>query len=95
MSFPLTENEGEITIFAMNRAEDDMALECVINGFGEYDVIEHIVMCDEDKYAMNDAQTPDRVVPTVADDVKVENGLCKATLKPLSWNVIRLKTINQ
>ena len=48
MSFPLTENEGEITIFAMNSAEDDMALECVINGFGEYDVIEHIVMCDED-----------------------------------------------
>ena len=44
---------------------------------------------------MNDAQTPDRVVPAVADDVKVENGLCKATLKPLSWNVIRLKTINQ
>jgi len=87
----VSENDGEITVFAINRGEDEMMLECTISGFGEYEVIEHIVMFHEDKYAVNEAKAPNRVAPTTDGNAFVEQGLCKAVLKPLSWNVIRLK----
>ncbi len=87
----VTENGDEVTIFAVNRGEEEMSLECDVKGDGAYDVIEHIVMCDDDKYAMNTASNPDRVIPNSNGNAFLEEGLCKATLKPLSWNVIRLK----
>ena len=88
----VTENGDEATIFAVNRGEDEMSLECDVKGYGAYDVIEHIVMCDDDKYAKNTASNPDRVTPNSNGNAFLKEGLCKATLKPLSWNVIRLRT---
>ncbi|MBO5068803.1 MAG: alpha-N-arabinofuranosidase, partial [Roseburia sp.] len=91
----VTENSDEITVFAVNRGEEEMALECVLNSFGTCTVVEHIVMCDEDRYAVNNASCPNRVVPSHNGNARIEDGLCKAVLQPLSWNVIRLKMIGE
>lgn len=91
----VTENGDEITVFALNRGEEEMVLDCAINGFGECTVIEHIAMYDEDKYAVNNASCPNRVVPRYDGNARMEDGLCKAVLQPLSWNVIRLKRMEQ
>ncbi len=86
----VTEDNGEVTVFAVNRGEEEMLLECDIRGFGTYTVKEHIAMYDSDRYAVNDKNHPCRVTPKKDGNAAVEDGRCKAVLKPLSWNVIRL-----
>lgn len=87
----VTENENEITIFALNRGKEEMSLECVLGGFGKYIVKEHIVLCNKDRYAVNTIQCPNYVVPRYDGNAEVEDEMCKALLRPLSWNVIRLE----
>ena len=88
----VTENGKEVTVFALNRGEEEMELECTIAGVAG--VIEHLVLWDEDRYAVNSAAEPNRVVPSGDGNAQMDQGVCKAVLKPLSWNVIRLKTEN-
>lgn len=87
----VTENEKELTIFALNRGEEEMDLTCSLGGFGAYSVKEHIVLCDEDRYAANTILCQNRVTPKKDGNARVEDGMCRALLKPLSWNVIRLE----
>ncbi|MBQ8638453.1 MAG: alpha-N-arabinofuranosidase, partial [Lachnospiraceae bacterium] len=82
----------EVTVFALNRGEEEMDLECTIAGVT--DVIEHLVLWDEDRYAVNSAAEPNRVVPSGDGNAQMDQGVCKAVLKPLSWNAIRLRTEN-
>ena len=46
---------------------------------------------DKDLKAVNTRKQPERVKPGKLGDVKVKDGMISATLKPASWNVIRLK----
>lgn len=87
----VTEQDGELAIFAVNKGEEEMQLECVLEGYGDCEVVQHLVLQNEDKYAANTAEHPDRVVPEASGNARTEEGICKAVLRPLSWNVIRLK----
>lgn len=85
----VTENEKELVIFAVNKAEEEMELKYDLVGFGEYHMVEHLVMSDADRYARNTADHPNRVAPRqVEHRPEEENGTL--VLRPLSWNVIRL-----
>ena len=85
-------NGNDLTIFAINKYLDaDMNFECELRGFGDFEVVEHIVMHSPDIKAKNTADKPDNVKPEIKGDAAVRSSRLKATLTRLSWNVIRLK----
>jgi alpha-L-arabinofuranosidase len=83
---------GDLTIFALNRhLADDLDLTVSVAGFGDQlRVAEAWTLADEDLYAVNTADDPDRVVPAPAAGVTVDGGVLSATLPPVSWSAIRL-----
>ena len=87
----ISDNNDEITIFAVNRdIENNIIFDIELNGFGKFEVVEHIVMAHKDVKATNTKQNPYTVVPNSNGNAAIEDGIVKATFKKLSWNVIRL-----
>lgn len=87
----VNEEEGELTIFAVNRAQQDsLSLECDLKGFGEYNVIEHIILENDDLKARNKLNDSKNMEPHNGGDARVEDSKVAANLPELSWNVIRL-----
>ena len=85
-------NDGEITVFAVNRSlDEDLAIECDLSAFAADSVVEQLFMTNDDMKAINTADNPDNVVPEQGGDAKIENGVLTATLGKHSWNVIRIK----
>ena len=85
------EDKEELNIFAVNRdTEENLDLECQLNGFEDYDVVEHIVLEHENLKAVNTEDNPDNVKPHRKGKSEFKNNKLKAELKALSWNVIRL-----
>jgi alpha-L-arabinofuranosidase len=84
---------GTLTLFALNRhLEDDMTVDFTIKGFNELAVGKAHQLHNKDLKALNTAKKPDRVKPQQFRDIKFREGGVSATLRPASWNVIRLKT---
>ncbi|MFB4194153.1 arabinosylfuranosidase ArfA [Streptomyces carpaticus] len=82
---------GEVTIFAVNRSQTEaLPLEAVLHGLDLTRVVEHSVLSDADPEARNTLDDPERVAPHAATGTALADGTLKATLEPLSWNVIRL-----
>ena len=80
-----------VTLFAVNRHLDSsLNLDTRLEGFAGARVVEQHEMVHEDLGAVNTASRPNAVVPTSTSDAKVEDGRLRATLKPLSYTVIRL-----
>lgn len=84
------EDKEYLTIFAVNRAQDEsLLLECDIRGFEEYKIIEHLVLENENPKATNQ-QNNHLVEPHNRGDAVVKDGFVISHLPQLSWNVIRL-----
>ena len=83
---------GAVTVFAVNRSQtESLPLEIGLRGLSVGRVVEHSVLADDDPDAVNSLQDPDRVTPHPVDGTVIgADGTLRATLKPLSWNVIRL-----
>ncbi|MDX6347158.1 MAG: alpha-L-arabinofuranosidase [Streptomyces sp.] len=82
---------GAVTVFAVNRSRTEaLPLEVGLLGLAVGEVVEHSVLADDDPEAVNTADSPDRVTPHTVDGTGIEDGTLRATLEPLSWNVIRL-----
>ncbi|MFI5660564.1 alpha-N-arabinofuranosidase [Streptomyces sp. NPDC051684] len=82
---------GTVTVFAVNRSQTEaLPLEVALNGLELARVVEHSVLSDADPDACNTLAEPERVVPHPAPGTVLEKGSLKASLEPLSWNVIRL-----
>ena len=85
------EEKEEVTIFVVNRnAEEDVELTVDLRSFDSCEVLEHIVLENEDRKAANNAKV-ENVYPISSKRSKLEGGVLTSLLKPLSWNVIRLK----
>ena len=84
------ETEAGVTLFAVNRAEEDTILEFEPGGYGHCQKPEHISLWNPDKFAINTFENPNRAVPKSQGDIVCEDGIVKARLRPLSWNVIRI-----
>ncbi len=90
----INDSNDEITIFAVNRhMENNITLDIELNGFGQFEVVEHIVLEHNDVKATNTKENPNNVVPNNNGNAAMEDGSIKASLKNLSWNVIRLKRV--
>jgi alpha-N-arabinofuranosidase len=83
---------GDLTVFAVNRhLTDGLDLTVAVGGFGHpMSVAEAWTLTDEDLYAVNTVDHPDRVVPHPTAGVTVDGGVLSATLPPVSWSAIRL-----
>jgi alpha-L-arabinofuranosidase len=89
------EDTGELTVFAVNRDQHAaLVLEATLRGFpAEYTLAEHLVLTDTDPDAVNTMDQPERVVPCTQEGAEVAHGQLHASLAPLSWNVLRLRTV--
>jgi alpha-N-arabinofuranosidase len=86
------EEENELVVFAVNKdLEEDMTVTTELRQFADYHIEEHVVLHDEDLFAVNSEENPNRIVPMASQDSAVENGILTATLKHKSWNMIRLR----
>ncbi|MFI9742056.1 alpha-N-arabinofuranosidase [Streptomyces sp. NPDC052494] len=83
--------DGTVTVFAVNRGRDTpLPLEVTLRGLGLHRVVEHSALADADPEARNTLDEPERVVPHPVDGSTLDDGLLRAVLEPMSWNVIRL-----
>jgi len=84
----------EMTLFVVNRSQDaDCELQMNLAGFGKCSILDHIVMEHEDRHAVNSAERPNCVIPNaVADRVTICGEQARLIVKPLSWNMVRIKT---
>ena len=81
----------ELVVFAVNKdLEEDIPLNMHLRQFADMKVLEHVVLHDEDLYAVNTQEQPDRILPHNSGDAAVEDGKLTALLKHKSWNMIRL-----
>lgn len=85
-------DEGDVTVFAVNRSMlEPLKLSCDIRDFGDLVCTEHIVLHHDDVKAVNTEENPGEVAPTSAQPGAIDHGKLEIILRPLSWNVIRLK----
>ncbi|MCL2099878.1 MAG: alpha-N-arabinofuranosidase [Oscillospiraceae bacterium] len=84
------ETENGVTIFVINRSEEEIILNCQLGGYSVNNPPEHISLWDKDKFAVNTFENPNRVVPEFQTDITGENNTITAKLNPLSWNVIKV-----
>ena len=86
------EEQGEVTIFAVNRhLSEVLELDVDLRSFGAVNIIEHIVLEHENIKAANTKSNPQTVTPNHQGNAAVEGGHVKALLSKASWNVIRLR----
>ena len=76
-----------LTLFAVNRGAEPLALEARLRGRRERGVVEHVVL-DGDLTASNTAAAPDRVAPRTLNGATIEGDVLRAELPPRSWNVV-------
>jgi alpha-N-arabinofuranosidase len=86
------QQSGDVTVFVVNRHESEPAqLDVNLRAFGAgLRVLEAWTLSDDDLYAVNTQQAPERVVPRAATSAAVEAGSLRMKLPPVSWTAIRL-----
>jgi alpha-N-arabinofuranosidase len=88
----LNEEQGEVALFAVNRSQEEpLALEGDLRGLPNSEVIEHLILEHGDPNATNTLARPNEVVPHPHGDAALSDGVLRAQLPRLSWNVIRLR----
>lgn len=84
-------DDGAVTVFAVNRSTTEpLPLEISLRGTRVSEVVEHSALHDADPDARNTLADPERVAPRVQLGTVLSGGRLRATLAPLSWNMIRL-----
>ncbi|MDO4548410.1 MAG: alpha-N-arabinofuranosidase [Clostridia bacterium] len=85
------DDEGNVTIFAVNRdMADDVCLSVDLRSFEKLSLKEHILLHHDDVKAVNTHDNPDNVKPVAGNGGEIDHGVLQIPLKALSWNVIRL-----
>ena len=86
------EEADELVVFAVNKSlTQDIPLTMALRQFADYTIAEHVVLHDEDLYAVNTEENPGRIVPPPTGRSHVTDGTLEATLTNKSWNMIRLR----
>lgn len=82
------EEKGEMTVFALNLAEEAVDLHLSARSFANLAPVEHIVL-DGDLFAQNTFAEPEKVLPHSAPVAACEKGESDVKLPARSWNVLR------
>jgi alpha-N-arabinofuranosidase len=85
------EESGEVTVFAVNRWQDQPVELSIAHGaFAGYRVVEHVHLADDDFRAVNTEAEPRRVGPASLSAFESDGDVVRVRLLPVSWNMIRL-----
>jgi alpha-N-arabinofuranosidase len=85
------EDRGEIVILAANRNRDEpLELKVALRDLRDLAVVTHTTLTGPDPTLTNTKEQPDRVRPQPLDGAHLEGTQLRATLPPMSWNVVRL-----
>jgi alpha-N-arabinofuranosidase len=81
----------ELTLFAINRSlTEPLLMDVELRGFPKLAVTSAIELRHDDLQAANSKERPDCVLPVETGGAACREGHLRATLKPASWNLIRL-----
>jgi alpha-N-arabinofuranosidase len=83
--------EDELTFFAVNKHEESCECVCKLQGFENYQLLEHIVLNHEDLFAVNSATAQNNVAPHIQEGVVILEGEIRLVFEKYSWNVVRMK----
>ena len=84
---------GQLVVFAVNRHIDaPLELQVTLSGLTEAAIADTWCISDPDRHATNSAAEPDRVVPKPLSQVTVTPTTLRATLPPISWSAIAVRT---
>ncbi|MFE0591409.1 alpha-N-arabinofuranosidase [Micromonospora echinospora] len=87
------EERGELTVFAVNRGEEDLAVDLDLRGLPGATGQTHLTLAaGEDPTASNTEAEPDRVTPRESTTPTVDGGRCAVRLPAVSWNMLRFVT---
>jgi len=85
------EESGRSAVFLVNRSQSEALTVTVdVRSFGATRLTEAVSLHDDDVYAKNTLQCPDRVGLKPAASVVLEEGSLTVTLPPVSWTAIAL-----
>ncbi|KRE62782.1 alpha-N-arabinofuranosidase [Nostocoides sp. Soil756] len=89
-------DDGSVALFVVNRSVDSAAdTDVDLSAFGPLRCLEHLELAaDGDVRRANTAQDPEAVSPRQAAVPALHGGHLHVTVKPLSWNAIRLVPIS-
>ena len=85
------EESGRSAVFLVNRSQSEAFTVMVdARGFGAARLTEAVSLHDDDVYAKNTLQRPDRVALKRTESVILEEGILTVTLPPVSWTALAL-----
>ncbi|MBV2363018.1 arabinosylfuranosidase ArfA [Streptomonospora nanhaiensis] len=83
---------GRAAVFVVNRAVDEpVTLHVDLRGLAAERVVSCRTLHDDDVYAANTAEHPDRVTPAENKDTALDGGRLSVVLPPVSWTVLTLE----
>lgn len=85
------EQDGEITVFAVNRMAEPMEFSATLENFDKLAPVEHVILRSDDLEACNSFETPEAIKPETLQDLKTDGAEVSAVLPAYSWNVLRVK----
>jgi alpha-N-arabinofuranosidase len=84
------EERSELAIFAVNRSvSEPLELEITLRDLNRL-AVQHTTLAGPDPQAANTKEHPNRVEPRPLEGTHIEGQRLRATLPPLSWNLLRL-----
>jgi len=82
---------GRSAVFLVNRSQTEALTVTVdISGLGDVSVLESHTLTDDDVYAKNTLEQPERVAPSANESVSIDGGELTITLPPVSWSALSL-----
>ncbi|MCC2336419.1 arabinosylfuranosidase ArfA [Cellulomonas wangsupingiae] len=83
---------GQLTVFVVNRdPAEAVAFATDLRGFGAATLTEAVLLADDDLFAANTMDEPDRVAPRPHTSAAVDGTTLRAELPPASWSMFRLQ----
>jgi alpha-N-arabinofuranosidase len=85
--------DGSVTLFAVNRSNEEVDLGMIVPGGSGLWVVEHVVIADDDSDATNTREHPDRIAPLESAKHSICGERVGAVLPPASWTMVRLASL--
>ncbi|MBD7919996.1 alpha-N-arabinofuranosidase [Cellulomonas sp. Sa3CUA2] len=83
---------GQLAVFVVNRNPSEaVSFATDLGGFGAASLTEAVLLADDDVFAANTMQEPDRVAPRAHTSAAVDGTTLRAELPPASWSMFRLQ----
>lgn len=82
---------GRTAVFLVNRSQtESLTVTVDIAGLGDVSVLESHTLTDDDVYAKNTLEQPERVAPRANESISIDGGELTITLPPVSWSAVSL-----